>query len=76
MILEAVLALRLIELMAPDGQIVHINPEHVLTVHKPREDSKRLFSPNVHCVVTMNNGRFISVKNNCSEVRKLLGEDE
>lgn len=76
MILEAVLTLKLIELMTPDGQIVHINPERVLSVHKPREDSRRLVSPNVRCVITMENGRFISVKNECGEVRKLLGEDE
>lgn len=76
MILEAVLTLKLIELMTPDGLIVHINPERVLSVHKPREDSKRLLSPNVNCVITLENGRFVSVKNNCAEVRKLLGEDE
>lgn len=76
MIMEAVLALKLIELTAPDGALVHINPSKVLSVHTPRKGKDSLFSPNVHCVISAEDRRFISVINSCAEVRKLLGEAE
>jgi hypothetical protein len=74
LILKVVLALSFVALTGPDGQIVVINREHVVTVREPRKVEGH-FHKDVKCLVHMDDGKFVAVIEPCDIVRQLL-EDE
>ena len=53
-----------------DGREVYVNSEQVISMAMPG-DSK-LFVEGVRCVITLTDGKFITVKETCSQVQALM----
>jgi hypothetical protein len=70
MLLQLLLALRLIELTGPDGQMIELNPESVVAIRTPRASDH--FGNEVKCFISTNDGRFFGVTQTCEEVSTLL----
>lgn len=66
-------ALHLIVLHTVDGHEVIINPAQVtnLIAAKEGQDNK-LFTNEVHCMIGLTDGKFVSVGESCEVVRQLL----
>jgi hypothetical protein len=71
-----ILALHLIVLHGPGGQIIEINPNEVSSVRAPQAVTRRHFAPGIRCVITMTNGNFNAVVEPCDQVDKLLANSE
>jgi len=56
-----------------DGRSVYVNSEQVISMAMPK-DSK-LFTEGVRCVITLTDGKFITVKETCAEVQKNMAGD-
>jgi len=69
-------AAALIVLHNVDGDEIFINPEHITVLHATKEASKgtknQLVTGGVNCVVVMSTGKFMSVLEDCAEVRKMM----
>jgi hypothetical protein len=57
--------------MALDGRQIEVNPEQVVTVAKPRDDEK-LVTDKARCVITLTDGKIISVAEDCISVKLRL----
>jgi len=68
----SIVAILFIELHAPDGQKIDINPAEVNTVREPREGAEGHFAKGVKCLVTMTDGKFIAVIEPCDAVVRYL----
>jgi hypothetical protein len=68
------LALLLIPLHGPTGQRIDVNPDEVTSVREPQRGST--LSEKVHCVIGMTNGRFIALGDDCSTVRRAMGQTD
>lgn len=74
--------LALIELIALtklDGTIAFVNPAHIVQLVEPRDEDTDLpkqFVSDVKCVVFLAGGKYISVRETCTEVRKLFVEEK
>jgi len=69
------LALHLILLHTVDGRETFVNPEQItnMAAHMPGEQNKVLTGA-VQCVVSLSNGKFVSVREPCDEVQRKLEE--
>jgi hypothetical protein len=67
----AVMALFMVHTV--DDRLVFVNPEMVVSLTVP---AGRLTSPNIGCIVAFSDGKFVSVKETCHEVRELMGVKE
>lgn len=67
-----VLALNLVVLSGPEGQIVRINPSQVVSVREPRNTAEGHFNKDVRCLIHMADGKFVAVTETCDIVRQLL----
>jgi hypothetical protein len=63
--------LELVVLKTVDNREVAINPKYVISLSVPK--SGGTLSSSVNCVVTFTDGKFLSMKESCAEVRKQLG---
>ena len=72
---ELLIVLHLILLHTVDGKTVAINPAQVTSLHAGTGDNK-LIVDDVHCVVMLTDGKFVSAVETCDEVRKLLESDK
>jgi hypothetical protein len=70
-----VLALNFVAFTGPDGQVVNVAKEHVVTVREPRGETKGHFHQSVKCLIHLDDGKFVAVTETCDVVRQLL-EDE
>ena len=61
-----------VELTGPDGQLIYVNPEQVVSIREPRDPERRHFAKDVHCLLNMTDGKFITVTEECVFVQKLL----
>jgi uncharacterized protein YlzI (FlbEa/FlbD family) len=61
-----------IVLQTLDGRHVHINPAAIVSIHEARG---RLVTDKVHCVVSLVNGKFVTVVESCDELRRLKPKD-
>lgn len=59
-----------------DGRDVYVNPTHIVSVAEVREehDPRKLLTGKVRCVVTLSNGKFLTVVEDCASVRRRLDE--
>lgn len=56
-----------------DGREVAVNPTLVTSVYTSRDgEPNKLYVEDVHCVIGLTDGRFITVAETCSKVRKAL----
>jgi hypothetical protein len=53
-----------------DGQVVSVNPNHVVGVTPARDHGH--FAPGVHCLVHTSDRKFMSVRETCGEVHQLI----
>lgn len=72
--LEIILAIHLITLHGPSGQVIEINPNEISSVRTPLPG--KFHHKEVRCVITMTNGNFNAVIETCDEVNRLLGNAE
>jgi hypothetical protein len=70
--MRALLVIALVRFIAPDGQRIDINPAEVTSVREPHGGQGH-FVPGTNCIIVMSNGKFISVREECEETRRLLG---
>jgi len=61
----------LIILHSGSGTPLELNPAMVTNLRNP-EPSNGAFSPGVKCQINMADGKFVTVKETCAEVRKLM----
>ena len=76
---QFILALSLITLHGPGGQIIEINPAEVSSVRAPVVTGKKqnqYHHEAVQCLIRMTNGQFNAVIETCEEVDKLLANAE
>ena len=70
-----VVALHLIVVHTIDGYEVLINPEQVTSIRAAKENEDNKFLANdVHCVIGLTDGKFVSTAENCEEVEQKLEE--
>lgn len=68
-----VLALLLIPLSGPDGQVIWVNPVEIVSMRAPRTSSG--LHEDIQCTLTMADGHFIALIDGCGVVsQKLNGE--
>lgn len=75
--LSIILALaELVVFHAPDGREVAVNPTHVTSLQGRSVDgsTNKLFVDSVHCVIGLTDGKFLTVAENCEEVKRKLEE--
>ena len=66
MILELLLAVELLRFTSPDGAPIYINPQEVVSIRPSRATDH--FSPTVHCVMFLVDGKFIGLQETCDQV--------
>jgi hypothetical protein len=64
------IVLQLVRFMGPENQVIEINPELVVSVRAPR--LREHFAPGVRCIISTDDGKFVTVIEPCSRVRELL----
>lgn len=69
----AILALTLVKLHGPGGQIVEVNPEHVVGLREPRASPTEHFQKEIRCLIFTLDGKFTGVLEDCAEVIQKLG---
>lgn len=66
----------LVSVTAPDGARVHINPSFITKLYPTKEavagKANSLVVPGAKCVITMSDGKFISVLESCDYVLNLV----
>lgn len=62
----------LVELHAPNGALIFINPEEISSIREPAAGALKHFAPGTHCVLVLNNGHFNAVREGCGAVRAKL----
>jgi len=68
-----VLALLLISLHGPGGQLLIINPLEISSLRSPLESNSH-FARGTHCIVVMSNGRVNATLEDCLTVqRQIMG---
>lgn len=68
------IAAAFIQLHAPDGQIIYLNPDQITNLRKPRGQDQQHFIKGTNCVVFTTDGKYISVYESCEQIRKALGQ--
>jgi uncharacterized protein YlzI (FlbEa/FlbD family) len=54
-----------------DGRVVQINPAEITSLTWPKDKNSALVD-GVHCVISLTDGKFLSVAETCDEVEKLI----
>lgn len=69
-----VVLLRLVVLHTVDGREVYINPNAVTNLQdaRPDADPTKRTAPGVECVISLSDGKFVSVAEFCETVREQL----
>jgi uncharacterized protein YlzI (FlbEa/FlbD family) len=67
-------AVQLITLNSLDGRAVLVNPRHVTQLREAREegDPDKQMTGRARCVIRLTDGSFVTVAEDCGEVRKLM----
>lgn len=71
----ALVTIELIALTQLDGRVAYVNPLQILKLedtHSAHGRPNKQFTDEVHCVVTLSSGTYITVRENCHEIRKLF----
>ena len=65
---DRLLALDLVEFLAPNHETVYVNPSAVVSLREPT----KLFHENTHCVIYKSDGKFVPVLDDCTTVMRKL----
>lgn len=69
-------ALTLLVLHALDGQEITIAPHQVTSLHAQRPDkANRLLTNDASCLIGLTDGKFVTVKETCAEIRGLINRE-
>jgi uncharacterized protein YlzI (FlbEa/FlbD family) len=68
------IAAGLLELHALDGRTVYVNPDQIVSMARPSENTT--FVGSVQCVITLSDGKFVSVRDTCDEVQARMQAEE
>ena len=71
MLLAVLMAFKLVVFHGPDGHLIEINPDGVVSLRVPR-DNERHFHNEVRCLIFTSDGKFTSVTEDCVEVAMRL----
>lgn len=63
---------QLIVLHNGEGGQVYINPAEIISLREGGADRDKLFTPTVKCMINTSDGKYITVKETCSEVREII----
>lgn len=75
LVLALMVALDLLEVHGPDGQVAFINAHEIATLREPVTfDLRRHFAKGTRCIVLTTDGKFLSVTETCGEIRAALRE--
>ena len=67
------IALELLEVHGPDGQVALINTHEIASIREPNAaDLGRRFAKGSRCVVLTTDGKWLAVTETCAELRALL----
>jgi hypothetical protein len=66
--LAEVLALHLLLVHAPDGQAIQVNPGEISSIREPRDTEGQHWQKGVRCILSMTNGKFIAVVEDCPAI--------
>lgn len=63
-------AFTLIVLHGLDGSEIHINPDHITNLRpmKPDGGDSKVFVKGVHCMVNLDDGKYVTVIETCPEI--------
>jgi hypothetical protein len=67
------LALALVALTGPGGQVIEINPAEIVSLREPRGDH---FDKDVHCLIHTSDGKFIAVLETCQAVGRKIDDEQ
>jgi len=71
--LALAIAVELIELHGPDGQVAYVNTHEISTLRSPTtRDLATHFTKGAHCIVVTTNGKFIATTESCLEIRNAI----
>jgi len=65
------LMLVMIILHSGSGIEMDVNPMLITNMRNP-EPNNPAFTPNVKCLINMSDGKFVTVRETCDEVRRLM----
>jgi hypothetical protein len=70
-----IMALHLVVLHGPDGQLIEINPEEVISLRSPHIEGHVHHA--INCLIYTSDGKYLGVVEECADVQtKLTGVDE
>jgi hypothetical protein len=61
----------MIILHSGSGVEIDLNTDAITNLRNP-EPANKAFSPNVKCQVNMSDGKFVTVKETCEQVRRIM----
>ena len=67
----------MLTLVTLDGRKVFVNPSQIASISEAREagDPNKQYTDRVHSVLTLSNGKMITVEESCDDIwRRLKGE--
>ena len=72
------IAIELIAVHTLDRRVVYVNPEAIVQLAEPKPEGTKgkLFVDAVRCIIGLPDGKYVSVRETCDEVRRLFIEDE
>ena len=70
-----ILLVTMIVLHSATGVEIDINEKLITNMRSPEPGHKNL-SENVRCQINMSDGKFVTVRETCEEVRRLIGRDK
>jgi hypothetical protein len=62
----------LISIQGPDGQTIWVNPDHVVSIRRPRGVEGGHWHKDVKCLVMTNDGKFFASLEACDALRARL----
>jgi hypothetical protein len=66
------IVIHLILLHGLHGHVLYINPDEVVAIRSPTQQS--LLKEGVKCAIFTTDGKFVSVIETCNEVNRLIGQ--
>jgi uncharacterized protein YlzI (FlbEa/FlbD family) len=70
-----IMLVAMIVLHSATGVEIDLNEKLITNMRNP-EPGNKLFSENVKCLVNMSDGKFVTVRETCEEVKAKIGRDK
>ena len=70
--IDDLVAILLVQFTGPTGQRIDVNPAEVTSIREPQPANRTYLAKGINCLIGMSNGKFIAVRDGCSEVRQAL----